>query len=226
MERSVAHGSGRSEVSALCAVAPRLLAVDGVAMSLIAARVMVDVVAASSSEAHDLERLLAGHGEGPAITAASDRSSIAIDDLDRPDVRARWPRFTVAARARGVRSVASLPLVVGDSCLGALTMHRREGAPFDATTIADAERMAELVAPLIAEQVPELPDPVVHQAEGMISVQLRSGIADAAAFLRARAFTRDLTVEHLAREIVSRHVRLDASALRRASDHDETNPFG
>lgn len=227
MERSGPHGSGRSwagrdGVAALLAVAPRVLDVDGVAVSLVVARSLADIVAASDPVARELEVVQARHAEGPAITAAGDRTLVEVDDLDEPGVLARWPRFAVDARQLGVHGVASVPLRLGASCLGAVTAHRLGAGTFDPGVLNRTARFADLLAPLVTERSAELADAEVHQAEGMVAIQLGVGITDAAAFLRASAFTSDVTVERLARDVVARRVRFDLGPSGRASDTDPT----
>jgi hypothetical protein len=48
----------------------------------------------------------------------------------------------------------------------------------------------------------------VHQAAGVVSVQLSCETADAVALLRARAFSDGLPLERLARRVINGDVRL------------------
>jgi hypothetical protein len=50
---------------------------------------------------------------------------------------------------------------------------------------------------------------VVHQATGMVSVQLEAGLEEAFARLRAYAFAVDRTVEAVADDVVARRLRFD-----------------
>jgi AmiR/NasT family two-component response regulator len=50
---------------------------------------------------------------------------------------------------------------------------------------------------------------VVHQATGMVMVQLDSDINAAFAALRARAYQEDRTLQDLARDVLERRVRFD-----------------
>jgi len=51
--------------------------------------------------------------------------------------------------------------------------------------------------------------PVVHQATGMISVQLSSSVGEAFIRLRARAFADNRPLSELATEVVARRIRFD-----------------
>jgi AmiR/NasT family two-component response regulator len=50
---------------------------------------------------------------------------------------------------------------------------------------------------------------VVHQATGMVSVQLDSSMQDAFATLRSRAFTESVGVDEIAQQVVERMLRFD-----------------
>jgi GAF domain-containing protein len=64
--------------------------------------------------------------EGPCLTAWTRRTVVRVDDLTRDD---RWPRWTPAATATGMRAVLSAPLVAGDEAFGAIKVYaRRPGA--------------------------------------------------------------------------------------------------
>jgi GAF domain-containing protein len=59
-------------------------------------------------------------GRGPCLEAFRQGTVIVVESLDGDD---RWPEFAAAARARGVRSTLSLPLVAGEGAVGALNFY-------------------------------------------------------------------------------------------------------
>ena len=59
-------------------------------------------------------------GHGPCLDAFRQGSVIVVEALAGDD---RWPEFAAAAMAQGVRSTLSLPMVAGDSVLGALNFY-------------------------------------------------------------------------------------------------------
>ena len=64
--------------------------------------------------------------EGPCLAAWAGRVLVRVDDVTVDD---RWPRWSRAVAACGVRSVMSAPLVAGDRALGALKVYAdRPGA--------------------------------------------------------------------------------------------------
>jgi hypothetical protein len=75
-------------------------------------------------------------------------------------------------------------------------------------------RVHEKVEELVRTYRPRTPSPtsgtfrfVVHQAAGMIAVQLGITVADALVQLRARAFSTDRPIVDIARDVVARRLR-------------------
>jgi GAF domain-containing protein len=74
--------------------------------------------------ADDLQYTL---GEGPCLSAWSQRTVVRVDDVPADH---RWPRWCPAADALGMRSTLSVPLFAGDACLGALKVYARATSAF------------------------------------------------------------------------------------------------
>jgi hypothetical protein len=153
-------------------------------------------------------------GEGPAHEAATEVHPVVADESALPR---RWPQFASAVAHLGIRSVASAPLTTGNGCLGALTVFE----PADPHKLANV--LSTLADALVhtALLIPPGTDPlalpllagadnraVVHQASGMVAVQLGCEADDALAILRARAFAENKAVAEIAREVVQRELRL------------------
>jgi GAF domain-containing protein len=66
-------------------------------------------------------------GEGPCLAAWSERAVFRVDDVltDR-----RWPRWGPAAAELGMRAALSAPLLVRDTCVGAVKVYAREPGAF------------------------------------------------------------------------------------------------
>ncbi|WP_420451806.1 GAF and ANTAR domain-containing protein [Ilumatobacter sp.] len=71
-------------------------------------------------------------GRGPCIEAFREASAILVESLSS-DVR--WPEFAQAASAHGVRSTLSLPVMSGDSAVGALNLYSDQEGAFGATDV-------------------------------------------------------------------------------------------
>jgi hypothetical protein len=95
--------------------------------------------------------------------------------------------------------------------------------PLPGEDLAEAWVFAEFALRLVLDEqagidsqdgypvVDELSDsrPEIHQATGMISVQLGVGIAEALSRLRARAFAQGCPLSELAADVVARRRRFD-----------------
>src|SRR5205823_15054525 len=121
------------------------------------------------------------------------------------------------AVAVGVRAVFALPLLIGAARVGVMDLHRRapgglEGAELAAALVfADATTQALLIEAHAREvrDVPELFQShraVVHQATGIVKVQLNVGIAEALVRLRAYAYAEERPIEDVARDVVQRRL--------------------
>jgi len=59
-------------------------------------------------------------GHGPCLHAFRTGSAVVVDSLEHDD---RWPEFAAAAVGHGVRSTLSMPLLSGQSSVGALNFY-------------------------------------------------------------------------------------------------------
>jgi GAF domain-containing protein len=163
-------------------------------------------------------------GEGPCVDAHREQRPVVEPDLANPDVR-RWASFTPPVLASGVRAVFGFPISVGDVRVGALNLYRDRPGPLTDDQRADAVAIAGIAARAIFEMQADA-EPgvlgaalevgtnfqfVVHQAAGMVSVQLGVGVAEATLRLRALAFSTGRLVADVARDVVARRLRFDPS---------------
>ena len=163
-------------------------------------------------------------GEGPCVDAHREQRPVVEPDLANPDV-GRWASFTPPVLASGVRAVFGFPVSVGEVRVGALNLYRDRPGPLTDDQHADAVVIAGLAARAIVEMQADA-EPgvlgaalevgtnfqfVVHQAAGMVAVQLGVGVAEATLRLRAHAFSTDRLVADVARDVVARRLRFDPS---------------
>lgn len=168
-------------------------------------------------------------GQGPGLDAAAG-APVLVADLDA--AAARWPVFVPAAAQLGVRAVFALPLRIGAISVGALLAHRVTAGPLVDGALADAFALADAVTLLLlhrestgtARAGPASDGPLpgwarpatyraeVHQATGMISVQLGVSLAEALVRLRAYSYADGRLIAEVAADVVARRLRFD--------DHD------
>ncbi len=207
--------------SALCAACAAVFVVAGVAITLMDPAA-AGAAYASNTGTYQLEELQFEIGEGPTIDGFA-----AGLPLDEPDLAGlgpgRWMAFGPPAAAAGVRSVFSFPLQVGAARVGTLTVYRAEAGPLSDDLHRGLLVVAEMITRLILGWQSRAPEgllafelghegvylAVVHQASGMISVQLDVGVGEALARLRARAFANSMILADLAADVVGRRVRFD-----------------
>jgi hypothetical protein len=160
-------------------------------------------------------------GEGPGLDAFAEGTPVVVRDLE--EAPSRWVHFASAARALGVIGVFAFPLQVGGITSGVLSLYRGVQDRVDEERLRDFAELASLVAESVLVMQSEASAEelswalssaaehrtVVHQAAGMVSVQLDCSIEDAFVRLRATAFTEANTIDAVAREVVERRVRFE-----------------
>jgi ANTAR domain-containing protein len=209
-------------VDVVCATAAARLPVTGVAVSVRAGLTVSEVVCATSSLGRDLEDLQLTLGEGPSLEVLAGSQALLLSDLDSADPQRRWPIFAGQALEAGARAFFALPMRVGAVRVGVLALNAQRPGPLVAECLAEAGVFAELALELLLDAQAgiirgdgELPvdgltgRPELHQATGMISVQLGVGMIEAMARLRARAFSDGRSLHELAADVVARRLRFE-----------------
>jgi hypothetical protein len=159
-------------------------------------------------------------GEGPSIDAYQTGAAVAEPDLVAM-VSPRWPAFTPRVVVVGARAIFGFPVRIGAARLGALNLYRDRPGPLSDDQHADALVMADVIARTtltvraqaetdsIVALVGTDIHAVVHQAAGMVSVQIDVSVADALLRLRAHAFATDRPLNEVAGEVVARTLRFN-----------------
>jgi hypothetical protein len=195
---------------------------NGAGIMLMSEDVPVGSVCASNKVSTLIEELQYTLGEGPCVDAYNEGHAVLEPDLGDPVVP-RWLAFSPPALAAGARAVFGFPLQVGTVRLGALNLYRDRPGPLSDDQHADALVMADVVAQdVLATQGEVLSGAaaheldagadfhlVVHQASGMVAVQLGVTVGEALIRLRAFSFARDLTLTAVAEAVVARQLRFD-----------------
>jgi hypothetical protein len=167
-----------------------------------------------------IEQLQFDLGEGPCMDASRLDQPVLEPDLAQP-VSIRWPAFAGPALQAGVRAVFGFPLAVGAVRLGALHLYCARAGTLSDDQYADALVVAEVAAQAVlvlqasappgrlAAELEEGADfqYVVHQASGIVSVQLDISVGQALVRLRAYAFGNGRTLTDVARQVVDRTLR-------------------
>ena len=209
----------------LCDVCAEVTGMSGAGIMLMSDDVPRGSVCTTNAVSALIEDLQYALGEGPCIDACHEDQPVLEPDLARP-VTSRWLGFTEPAVVAGVRAVFGFPLHVGAVRLGALDLYRdRPGRLTDdqhAEALVMADVAAEAVLVLQAGAPPgqlaaELEANAnfryaVHQAAGMLSVQLEVSVGDALIRLRGYAFGNGRPLIEVAEDVVARRLRFDGSS--------------
>jgi hypothetical protein len=212
------------------------LDLTGVGLAVMDATGGGGVLAATSGPAQDMEDLQFVVGEGPCMDAARSGRPVLVPALDLGGA-VRWPGYTDGARSRGVSAVFTFPLQVGAIAIGVLDLYAGTRGSLTDQQVGEALAYADAaVAVLLVLQYAAGPgaggpspldepvtDPggepgvlldrhaVLHQAVGMVSIQLATTLAEALLRLRAHAFALDRSILAISADVVSRRLRFDHS---------------
>ncbi len=204
-------------LTSVCRSATKLLRMSGAAVVLMGEGTFPSVASAYgvSVVVQDLELTL---GEGPATDAYAQSAPVLVDDMGSS--ASRWPQFTRALAETGIASIFALPLQLGAIKLGVLVLYRDQPAALAGEELSAALLVADVVTNQVIDMQTgaiseslawglEIDDyrAVVHQATGMISVQLECGIGEALVRLRGSAFGTDRTLDAVAADVVTGQLR-------------------
>ncbi|MFD4834822.1 ANTAR domain-containing protein [Streptomyces uncialis] len=199
----------------------RVLGVDGLAVSLVTEGDHAELLWCSDTTTRRFEDLQFTLGEGPGPDVLRSGAMVWAPDLAQTPLT-RWPALAMEAPALDARAVFCFPMGIGAINVGVLTAVRRAPGPMSAQQADDATILAAALTarcmgggtPLPGAPLPEgsprfLQHAVVHQATGMLSVQLALSLPQALLRLRAHAYGSGRSLTDIARDVVDRRLRLD-----------------
>jgi hypothetical protein len=228
-------GAEPMTVAHVCAAVVAGTNVDGGGVTLMVGPTVRDTLHVTDQVAGELEEWQLSFGQGPCVDAFLSGGPVLASNLESPEDSARWPAFTSAALASGARAVFALPLQIGTIRMGVLDLYRTKPGPLSSHDLADALAFADTAAMLLLDDAvgasPETADLAwqhddptahhaeVHQATGMMLVQLQASAESAFARLRAYAYAHDRRIGDVARDVVARRLRFGPDPP--AGYHDE-----
>jgi GAF domain len=206
----------------LCDVCADVTAMSGAGIMLISGEAPAGSVCSTNQVSALIEELQYTLGEGPCVDAYHEDRPVLEPDLADPDTP-RWVAFTPPAVEAGARAVFGFPLQVGAVRLGALNLYRDRPGSLSEDQYADALVLAGVAARAVLAMQAQAPPGalapeleaeanfrfVVHQASGMVAVQLGVSVGDALVRLRAYAFANERLVTEVAEDVVGRRFRFD-----------------
>jgi hypothetical protein len=205
----------------ICLLGIELLGVSGAGISMVTPDGGRSVVFCSDDKAAKIEDLQFTIGAGPCVDAVNYGRPVLIGDLQKPDdiLVERWRGFMEGARATNVRAIFAFPLRIGAINIGALDFYSDEPLEVSDNWISSALMAADAVAlSLLLDTHPDGREAddfdvqstfqvQVHQATGMLQVQLDVSAEDALLMLRARAFSSGRPLMEISSDVVARRLR-------------------
>ncbi|MFD0484470.1 GAF and ANTAR domain-containing protein [Kineococcus sp. GCM10028916] len=221
------HGEALDLAHRLVHHCARLLSASSVGLMVEDNAGRLQLLAATSDDAHGVELVQLQTGQGPCLDAY--RTGQVVSVPTSAELGARWPEFARSARAAGVTAIHSVPVESGGRTMGALNLFRDHEGPYSPVEFDVAHAMASFGAIGILQlehvaegarvraQLQEALDSriVLEQAKGALAERYRCHPDEAFQRLRARARAERRRLRDVAQEIVDDLDPVDG-ALRRA----------
>ena len=198
-----------------------LLPITGVAISVLDQDRKISTIHASDDTVARLEELHFDLGEGPLFDAVAHATPVMVPDIR---VENRWPTFAQSTLTMDVGALFVFPLMLGAACVGAAMCYRTLPGTLDAAAVETGSSLSRAIAGptfrhailLAGVEDADADSPIemrreVHQATGMVLLQLDVSATDAFARMRAYAFSNGVSLRDVARDVITR--RLDFSTV-------------
>ena len=211
-----------TRVQRLCALCVQVTEVSGAALG-ITMDGSRSTVAATDAVSIRLQDLQSDFSEGPGVDAVRRGRSVLVPDLEvQPE--ARWPWFTPAAVAEGVRAVFAFVVRAGAVPVGSLLLYADHPGGLSSEQLQDARKLADAASVLLAMRGPgeETAEAFVwvvgdrsrfraevYQAVGATSWHLGVDVVDAYARICAHAYSTGPPIAQVATDIMAGRLRLD-----------------
>lgn len=225
LRRILGDGTDDLETKRLCSGCAEITGVTGAGIMLMSGDIPRGSVCTTDDVSHLIEELQYTLGEGPCVDAYNLDIPVVEPNLAQVG-SARWPAFTPPAVAAGVQGIFGFPLQIGAVRLGALNLYSDRPGPLTGEQHGNALVMAGVAAQAVLILQAGAPpgtlsaeldasgdfQSLVHQASGMVAAQLDVSVAHALIRLRAYAFGNGRPLGDVARAVVAREVRFNASS--------------
>lgn len=197
-----------------------LLDVDSAGILLANATDELEVVASTSEATTLVEMMQLDADAGPCLECFRTRAVVSVPDIDIGS--SRWPNFSATARAAGIRSVYAIPLRLRETTIGTLNLMRNTRGELNPHDIRAAQALADVAtvgilqersirdASRLRDQLQEALSSriVIEQAKGVVAETANVSVEAAFALIRQHARSHQSTLSGVARQLVSRDLRL------------------
>jgi hypothetical protein len=220
---AVQRKGGLSLPGRVCWTCVDAMSVSGAVMALVSRRGHGGTVAATDPRSRGVDERQYTLGEGPSVDAFAAGRPALEPNLGTVSAAAKWPAFSRTAQASGLAAAFAFPLSLGTMRVGALGLYRDEPGCLSETECSDGSLLATIATLVLIAMHSQVISPfddlhpliestagpaVVHQATGMVMVQLGVTIKEAFVVLRAYAFAHDRSIASVAADVVARRIVL------------------
>ncbi|WP_084040501.1 GAF and ANTAR domain-containing protein [Demequina sp. NBRC 110053] len=178
-------------------------------------------IASTDRAAAFVEVMQLDAGSGPCIDSYRSGERVSVADI--AEERARWPEFSSAAKALGIRSALAIPMKLRGKVIGSMNLFgehtgrvsERDAelaqALADVATIGLLQERLVREGKVVEEQLQRALDSrvLIEQAKGVISGSLSISMDEAFRVMRAYARQRNLTLHGVAQTLSSGELRAD-----------------
>ena len=204
----------------VCVACAAMVGASGVGVSVVSDLRLAEPLFATAPASEQIMELQATLGEGPSTVVLAESRPVLIPDLGSDLCLRRWPVFAPAAVTAGTLAMFAFPLVLGAVSMGVLEIHRDHAGSLTVAELADAWLFTDAAMARMLDQLSGAPDGAildggseyrwaeVHQATGVLSVQLDSTLTDALVRLRAHAYLTGRRLSEVAHDVLTGELRL------------------
>jgi hypothetical protein len=210
---------------ALCTGFVHALPVSGASISVMSAIGAQITIGITDPTAAEIERIQFELGEGPHWDVLKTGLPVMVADASTENSD-RWPMFSRAISTVPVGAIFAFPLTMGAVTVGVVDLYRSTPGALRADEVSAGLALAEeiseqallqAVASASVSGAESAMTPAmrreIHQATGMILIQLNVSATEAFTRLQARAFADSRSVAEVAHDVVQR-------SLSFSFDHD------
>ncbi|MEP7112186.1 MAG: GAF and ANTAR domain-containing protein [Ilumatobacteraceae bacterium] len=210
----------KSPAEGLCSACVEVLDVSGAGITVMGVG-QSGPLCVSSQRMAELEDMQFTMGVGPCQDAFHSGRPVHAPRLDA-SVVARWPAFVDLARDSGVGAFFAYPLTSNGANIGVMTLYQDLEGELSVGQHHDSIAMASVITETVLSLQDAAPVGVlaegleeavayraeIHQASGMVAIQLRIPVHEALLRIRGHAFATGQPIGLVAADIVARRLRL------------------
>jgi hypothetical protein len=219
---TAALSESRGRITELARPFLHFLPVSGASVSTFGSLLPAESISVTDARAGRVDELQLDLGEGPCWDALVHRRPVLEPDLSATN-GVSWPAFLHAIRDEEIGAIFAFPLLFGPLEIGAVDLY--SVAPMSLTPTQQEQTLAlsALVSRIILRQAihddglsgetTAFSRRLIHQATGMVLVQVGTTAEDAYLILQARAFAENRTMREVAEDVLDRRIRFNPLAV-------------